>query len=181
MPRESPYVITLSAREREVLEPGASVHVAVFSSCSGPHDPLGPPRAVRMTRSRRSPSDATSSVSGVSDSSINVWRAWMNARARVAPGLFPQSSSSRLRCSRVGCPRRAASRSHGSVPRISSARRSGVASSSALVTRPCGGGCTKMRFGRGNTATGSSRAIPSLPSKRAAFSISTRVGTTAAR
>lgn len=43
-----------------------------------------------MTRSpRRSPSDAMSSVSGASASSLNDWRAWRSAPARVAPGLFP--------------------------------------------------------------------------------------------
>jgi len=35
----------------------------------------------------------------------------------------------------------------------------------------CGAGCTKMPFGPGTTVAGSSRAIPTLPTKPVAFSI----------
>jgi DDE superfamily endonuclease len=43
-----------------------------------------------MTRSpRRSRSDAMSSVSGASASSMNAYPGWRSAPARVAPGLFP--------------------------------------------------------------------------------------------
>ena len=96
-----------------------------------------------MTRSRRrSPSDATSSASGASDSSINAWPAWTNAPARVAPGLFPPEVVVQIKAlacelpATLGVP----------LSRLSTAdvvrevQRHGIVARSAA--RPSGAGCT---------------------------------------
>ena len=171
MPRQSPFVITLTREERAELAGGQEIYVTVSRRRAGEDRAPGEPGLGNDASPLVSACHARSSASGVSVLYRSAaWSRRAAARRATSP-LFPPVSWLRSRRWLVSCRRAVAFPWLAGLSPNCARRRWPAASLQRSAAPRSGAGLARTHCAPGAIAAGSSRATRSLPARPAASSI----------